>query len=125
MRTLGFLFLLLLSLASCKKASTATEPAATQTETTTAAEVGEATGITSDDINQYIASYDNLLNEYKTALQAKDATALTNLTTKFTELTAQGDKAVQEATGENQQKLIQIMKEKAAEFTAISQGTKQ
>jgi len=123
MRTLSFLFLLLLSLASCKKNSANADATAPETTTvTTAADVKEATGITNDDINQYIASYDNLLKDYKAALESKNMEALNTLTTKFTELSEQGNKAVAAATGENQQKLIQVIKEKSEEFTALSQA---
>ena len=123
MRTLGFLFLVVLSLASCKKSNPADATPAENTATTTTVAPTEqrVPEFSSPEVDQYAATYDDLLKEYKKCLDEKNMDCLTKLGEKFSTIAAEGNAMVEKAGAEGV-KLSAIIKSKTEEFTALSKG---
>jgi hypothetical protein len=134
MKQLLFVFLLALTLGACKKKETVTTtPEATTTETTAAPATESNATPTAVDANldkgvQEIMNAWNLyVQDYETAVKAKDATKLSELTSQLQAIqgkTAEIIKMAKVNNAETADKVTAFMNEKMAQITKIAQSMK-
>lgn len=120
MKLVGFLFILTLSLASCKSDSNS---ATTTTQTTSSEQTPpiekKSYGFASEEVNNYVNVYDDFINEYKKLAETNDTANLAKLESKLANIQAENEKMASLA-GSEAEKLNQLVKEKTDEIKALS-----
>lgn len=119
MKFVGFLIMLTLGLASCKNDSTSAAPATQTTNSVQTPPVEKKSyGFTSEDVNNYVSSYDDFISEYKNLSATNDTKNLAKLESKLKAIQSENEKMVSMA-GSEAEKLNQLVKEKTDEINTL------